>query len=678
MAQQTTIQQQTCLIPTFERNRYFFGKPMTVRDFEAEQQYVINKTRLLNRLIHGVGILCGMQVSLPLAVDGKFKVNISEGAALDCCGNLIIVNRLQDGVEVQGGGFPEGTYYLYVKFAECVRQPIMASANVSSCEEVCSYNRIRETFEVFATREPPVTNSAAGNVEPGLTVRPPVASVSAAKAKAALVSPQPTAVVAPPPSNVRDTLCNEAAQKYFDEHSSSCPRCDDPRVFLAVINIAGGKMNLNPDETRRIRSVVFTNPMLQDLLCDHLADFNNPHHTTAAQVKALQNINGVGNVPGKDFVAGIKIVPADSTISIEDDLVGNKIKIRSIPANSVEMVGAAPRIGTASSFARGDHVHTLADDLVRQRHLNPEMFSQLVFSSDNSIKVQAGAGADNRRIDVTTERPPQAATNPAKSVALEAGVGGSENYAREDHVHDIAERAVEWKHLNDDVFRNLLFSSDGSVTVTPPQAGISAIQRRIELTIDKTKLTQPGDSVRSVASKASPGRMETFAREDHVHDLRINGVGPDGHGDLKLAEGTDITIQMDVENHVLTINSTASKIAAAGPAFRVTTGLVRFDDVRGGEPRPSAPIGHGLDARNFAIVLGLETTVGKTEQTSIEIGDLGAANLQNPRLVANYEPGASTFVIALQDQRQRSDAPTTYLVRWWAIPSTDEIVSDSR
>src|SRR6266566_2245099 len=173
MAQETTIQQQTCLIPTFERNRYFFGKPMTVRDFEAEQQYVINKTRLLNRLIHGVGILCGMQVSLPSTVNGKFKVNISEGAALDCCGNLIIVNRLQDGVEVQGGGFPDGTYYLYVKFAECVRQPIMASGNVSSCEEACSYNRIRETFEVFATREPPpVTNIAAGNVDGGLTMRP--------------------------------------------------------------------------------------------------------------------------------------------------------------------------------------------------------------------------------------------------------------------------------------------------------------------------------------------------------------------------------------------------------------------------------------------------------------------------------------------------------------------------
>ena len=32
-----------------ERNRYFYGKMLTARDFETEQRYFNNKRRLLNR-----------------------------------------------------------------------------------------------------------------------------------------------------------------------------------------------------------------------------------------------------------------------------------------------------------------------------------------------------------------------------------------------------------------------------------------------------------------------------------------------------------------------------------------------------------------------------------------------------------------------------------------------------
>ena len=37
----------------FERNRYFYGKLLTVRDFEVEQRYHCSKRALLNRLLHG-------------------------------------------------------------------------------------------------------------------------------------------------------------------------------------------------------------------------------------------------------------------------------------------------------------------------------------------------------------------------------------------------------------------------------------------------------------------------------------------------------------------------------------------------------------------------------------------------------------------------------------------------
>ena len=78
----------------FERNKYFYGKLMTVRDFETEQSYLNEKRRLLSRLIHGTGVVCGLEVSDPVVADGKLTLELSPGVAIDCCGCAIVV-RIQ-------------------------------------------------------------------------------------------------------------------------------------------------------------------------------------------------------------------------------------------------------------------------------------------------------------------------------------------------------------------------------------------------------------------------------------------------------------------------------------------------------------------------------------------------------------------------------------------------------
>ena len=42
----------TKLFP-FERNKYFYGKLLSVDDFELEQDYMNNKRRMLNRYLNG-------------------------------------------------------------------------------------------------------------------------------------------------------------------------------------------------------------------------------------------------------------------------------------------------------------------------------------------------------------------------------------------------------------------------------------------------------------------------------------------------------------------------------------------------------------------------------------------------------------------------------------------------
>ena len=52
-------EKEKSILRQFERNKYFYGKLMTVSDFELEQEYFNGKRYLLNRLIHGKGLLFG-------------------------------------------------------------------------------------------------------------------------------------------------------------------------------------------------------------------------------------------------------------------------------------------------------------------------------------------------------------------------------------------------------------------------------------------------------------------------------------------------------------------------------------------------------------------------------------------------------------------------------------------
>jgi len=132
-----------CQLHPFERNRYFYGKLLTVRDFETEQRYYMEKDRLINRLIHGVGIAYGLEVENPqLESDGRLTVELKKGAALDCCGNEIIVGRT--GRMNTHGNYKDGLNYVYIKYAECEKEPVPCLANSSACEETCCNSRIQE------------------------------------------------------------------------------------------------------------------------------------------------------------------------------------------------------------------------------------------------------------------------------------------------------------------------------------------------------------------------------------------------------------------------------------------------------------------------------------------------------------------------------------------------------
>jgi hypothetical protein len=75
-----------CRIPHFERNNYYHGQVLGVRDLADEQRYFNEKRWLINRMVIGWGIVCGLDVCLE---NGDLVVR--PGLALDCCGREILV-----------------------------------------------------------------------------------------------------------------------------------------------------------------------------------------------------------------------------------------------------------------------------------------------------------------------------------------------------------------------------------------------------------------------------------------------------------------------------------------------------------------------------------------------------------------------------------------------------------
>jgi hypothetical protein len=55
---------QKTSLKTPERNRYFYGKLLDVYHFELEANYFNAKRWLLNRLVSGYGVVCGLDVRL--------------------------------------------------------------------------------------------------------------------------------------------------------------------------------------------------------------------------------------------------------------------------------------------------------------------------------------------------------------------------------------------------------------------------------------------------------------------------------------------------------------------------------------------------------------------------------------------------------------------------------------
>jgi hypothetical protein len=155
-------------VPELARLRYFHGRALSALDLRREQAFHLEKDRLRNRLLHGWGIVCGLELEvLPpaepeLCDDGpdKLVLRLHPGAAIDCGGNEIVVRRarkitvdsLLGEAELERLRNEPADVYLSLCFHEELIDPSRPLLG-GGCEPVpdCEYGRVRETYRICAS-----------------------------------------------------------------------------------------------------------------------------------------------------------------------------------------------------------------------------------------------------------------------------------------------------------------------------------------------------------------------------------------------------------------------------------------------------------------------------------------------------------------------------------------------
>ena len=136
-----------------ERLRFFPGKLLSADDFQQEQEYFLERLHRHNRLMHGWGIVSGLNAS----ISGGTTVTVEPGYAIDCAGHEIVLDTAQ---ALPVAGLPE-RQYVAVRYTELLVGETPTANGVES-------SRVREAAVVeLLDANPGVGHRGLGPGTPG-------------------------------------------------------------------------------------------------------------------------------------------------------------------------------------------------------------------------------------------------------------------------------------------------------------------------------------------------------------------------------------------------------------------------------------------------------------------------------------------------------------------------------
>lgn len=143
---------QACPPPKRERIRYFTGRHLSARDFDDADAYHRDMRLLHNRVLHGWGVACGLEVR---AHDRpECGVVIGCGMAIDCCGREVLVpaavaQRIDWERVREEGCEPESVLLLCLEYCEVPTEKVPVLYSPDACSSAhYEDGRIREGYRL--------------------------------------------------------------------------------------------------------------------------------------------------------------------------------------------------------------------------------------------------------------------------------------------------------------------------------------------------------------------------------------------------------------------------------------------------------------------------------------------------------------------------------------------------
>ena len=138
------------------RNSYFYGQLLGVQSFELETAYEIGQRRLLNRLVLGYGVVCGLGVEVH---DDGMRLRVAPGVAIDRWGQEIVVPHRTDWIAISadliaaaiqraGDCKEDACVQVLICYHECRGDPEAVLAGDCRTTDPCAPSTIREQYRI--------------------------------------------------------------------------------------------------------------------------------------------------------------------------------------------------------------------------------------------------------------------------------------------------------------------------------------------------------------------------------------------------------------------------------------------------------------------------------------------------------------------------------------------------
>jgi hypothetical protein len=155
MQEQHTSNGRRAGLETPTRNNYFYGQLLGVHNFELETGYSIGQRRLINRLVLGYGVVCGLGVEVNNEGD---RVRIRPGLALDRWGQEIVVATPTQWIQIpeevidaaieRAGECRDACVQVVICYHECLADPTVVLAGDCGSVDPCAPSTIREQYRL--------------------------------------------------------------------------------------------------------------------------------------------------------------------------------------------------------------------------------------------------------------------------------------------------------------------------------------------------------------------------------------------------------------------------------------------------------------------------------------------------------------------------------------------------